>query len=812
MPKIKVTNPKYVIDAHLKTNYFKLKNTGGPKGDKGDKGDTGATGPEGPQGATGATGRAATVAIGTTQTLNPGQSAFVNNVGTNNDAIFNFGIPQGQKGDKGDTGATGATGATGPQGPTGATGATGPQGPVGSVKSTVVSELPESGNSDTFYLVDREATTGTASGTHISFNNPEPNGEISDYDILGNIEQTTYTGDNLLNVEKTTQTVSGVTFTINEDKTIIANGTASALITFNLINTTFTLASGQYYLSGCPSGGSDSTYRLDINNGADGNQRDYGNGSSFTLSESTTISNVRIRIASGATVNRLEFKPMINTGSAAQPYEPYVGGIPAPNPSYPQPIETVTGRQTVGIVGKNLYDPNSTVFSLPAIVSVSVDGDTVTATALETTTSNGLFWRTPIPDSLLENGKDYTASCVLGSGAYRSLRLQLRNHDGSNAGFSNDFTVTYDDRYTLFVVENPFATTASTTIAAGTTCTISNIQVEEGSQATAFEPFNGQDYEINLGKNLWDTTVENGGLDANGNTFVSTTQLRSIGYVEVEPNTEYSFSNTNNLVVDRICYYSGNKTFIERGAYLNTGVFTTPNNGCRYARLVIRATNGSDITPSSLVNAQLEKGYTASSYSAYSEPIELCKIGTYQDRIYKENGKWYLYKEIGKVVFDGSESWSLVNSGASNFCYNLAVFVTPKDQDIMPVSNYFIGTPITSGNTSVGLWITNAGTIRARKETEQTLADYKTWLSTVLPSVYYVLATPTTTEITNAALTAQLEAMLNAELYTGQNNISVGSADLAGPLDITYALFDKTNRHKVYIWSDSDNTWQIIVP
>ena len=165
MPRIIVNNPRNVIDAHLKTNYFKLKNTGGPKGDKGDTGDTGPMGPTGPTGPQGPTGEAATVTVGSTTTLNPGQSATVTNSGTSGAAVLNFGRP---KGEKGDTGATGATGATGPQGPTGATGATGPQGPVGSVKSTVVSELPESGNSDTFYLVDREATTGTASGTFIT--------------------------------------------------------------------------------------------------------------------------------------------------------------------------------------------------------------------------------------------------------------------------------------------------------------------------------------------------------------------------------------------------------------------------------------------------------------------------------------------------------------------------------------------------------------------------------------------------------------------------------------------------------------------
>ena len=61
-------------------------------------------------GTPGATGTAATIAVGTTTTLSPGDSATVANVGTSSAAVFNFGIPSGL------TGATGATGATGSPG------------------------------------------------------------------------------------------------------------------------------------------------------------------------------------------------------------------------------------------------------------------------------------------------------------------------------------------------------------------------------------------------------------------------------------------------------------------------------------------------------------------------------------------------------------------------------------------------------------------------------------------------------------------------------------------------------------------------
>ena len=93
-------------------------------------GQTGPTGPTGPAGA-------ATITVGTTTTGDPGTSASVTNVGTNQNVVLDFVIPAGSTGPtgatgpQGVTGPTGLTGATGPQGVTGPTGAAGPQGVTG---------------------------------------------------------------------------------------------------------------------------------------------------------------------------------------------------------------------------------------------------------------------------------------------------------------------------------------------------------------------------------------------------------------------------------------------------------------------------------------------------------------------------------------------------------------------------------------------------------------------------------------------------------------------------------------------------------
>ena len=56
------------------------------------------------RGAQGPRGYAATIQVGSTTTVAPGQPANVTNIGNENEAVFNFEIPQGEKGDQGNVG------------------------------------------------------------------------------------------------------------------------------------------------------------------------------------------------------------------------------------------------------------------------------------------------------------------------------------------------------------------------------------------------------------------------------------------------------------------------------------------------------------------------------------------------------------------------------------------------------------------------------------------------------------------------------------------------------------------------------------
>lgn len=137
-------------------------------------------------------------------------------------------------------------------------------------------------------------------------------------------------GVNLLTNKFTTGTSGTVTFTA-ESGSVKTNGTASSTTTWrsDAINVT---AGTEYKLTGCPSGGGNSTYRLDVRdtsgNIIEGLNYDAGSGATFTIPTGTTQIKIGIRIANGVDTNGLVFIPIL-VKSTDVPTE-YTATIPTP--------------------------------------------------------------------------------------------------------------------------------------------------------------------------------------------------------------------------------------------------------------------------------------------------------------------------------------------------------------------------------------------------------------------------------------------------------------------------------------------------
>ena len=454
-----------------------------------------------------------------------------------------------------------------------------------------------------------------------------------------------------------------------------------------------------------------------------------------------------------------------------------------PTPSAPVPVKVVTGENVVKICGKNLLDP-----SILEVGNITAQG--VDSASTQVVRSDYIY---------------------LKAGNYA-----LRVNDANNQIKIFRY-VTYDTSKTFVSSSSPTAKQTTITMSADGYLRLcfyndpwrnitvdeivaSNVQLELGSTATEYEPYQGQSYEVNLGKNLFDGSIykENYVIASNGAENPATGGVITTA-VRVEPNTTYTASvNWDASSPDkymRVGIYDSDMTFISRPSSAAAGApttFTTPANA-RYVRL-------SYFVPATEV--QLELGSQATSYAAYFTPIELCKIGDYQDSIYKSGGKWYVRKEIGKVVKTGasSETWTKSNSTANNLFIGIQNDMV-KDRSSLnfPVySDRFLykdrGTIYAQSVVGITTQTTGGGESAFRigmgiDSSVNTVELFRTWLSNNPTTIYYPLATPTDTEITNEALVAQLEAILQeAKMYNPQTNITsiYAAGNVQGTLSVSY--------------------------
>ena len=739
MPKIKITNPRNVIEAPIKKNYFKIRATSGPKGDKGD---TGATGPQGPQGPQ---GNAATIYVGSTTTLPVGQDATVENVGSQYAAVLNFGIPQGpqgpqgakgDKGDKGDKGEQGNTGNTGPagqnatvyigttttgapgsqasvynsgtennavlnftipqgqKGDTGATGATGPQGPAGQdgkdFAPSVVDSLPAVGEENKLYLTPKAHTTQTASGNPITATITDDAGQIEDFQLDGDTYQQSYEGKNLLNLKDNLKTSDrGLDFSFSDNK-LVVSGTPTTTYANVTDKIDVDLPAGDYTLS--------------ISNAI--NHRvylavDYDDSTTDSLclinadstSRTATFAKraVRIRLdfsllTVGTALNE-SLSIQLETGSTATSYEPYVGGIASPNPSYPQPIQVVTGEQTVSKVGKNLFDKNK-----------ALDNYFYTSTGSKSIYSRAQFYNNEFVSTSNKITMSFSASHDKQNGSNIEANVRIVQYDASGNFISrlmsrtNGYTFTLDANTKSFILS----------IDNGPDAWFDDLQVEYGSTVSAYAPYNKQTLTISLGS------------------------------------------------------------------------------------------------------------------------IELCRLGAYQDYIYKDGDTWKVHKATFKHQFDGlGDSWNYNSTTHAIQDQNYSIVQTGSvvfDVPGVALSREFTYYPNTGGGITTRIpdgcfGFQTTGQYYATFKNDAVFTSKENaiaWLRTNKPTAYWALATPTDTEITDTTLISQLNAIASASLETGTNTLtnSATGSNLAGDMEVDYFGYDPTNRYDKWLWLDINNAYE----
>lgn len=456
-----------------------------------------------------------------------------------------------------------------------------------------------------------------------------------------------------------------------------------------------------------------------------------------------------------------------------------------PTPSSPQPIHNVSGDNTIEICGKNLLNITTTLIANRTNNGITTQvNDNQTITISGTASSTARYFTSDDNNKIFLKAGTYTIS----TNSTIPVRLSTKKISGATKLVADTFTIDED----FYIYNGRFNLTNGTTYNE----TIW-IQLEKGSTATTYEAYQGNSQLISLGvENLFNkdnaNILNNVYISANENKLATTTGTKTL-YISIKGGKTYTISKTISqrfAVATTEIIPQAQVSLIDKSQNnLASSITIATSSNANYLCVFYLHSSDTKTEQEILDSIQIEKGSKANTYTPYgTTPIELCKIGDYQDYIYKDNNIWYLHKEIGKVVLDGSENWSKSTiTSVDRYVLNIPSAERLYLKDINSLCNSFKTTknvPITQG-----YWINNGGTqyvfCFAPYDTT-TLEDWKTWLGNNNAILYQPLITPTDTEITDTTLLEQLNRLMTLPLYKNMTHITLTPNDLQPTMKIEY--------------------------
>ena len=462
----KTITPITVNKTDGSSQIFKVEAKNGLDGQNGKDGKDGVNGQNGQDGTT------PNIQIGTVETLEPNEHATVTRTGTDEEPVFNFGIPKGQQGEKGLDGANGTDGKDA---------TINGQNTVEITTDNNIT-LEQQENILKFGLDSQLILKQDVEGTDNTFDD----GLESPLYALGGdgkSEQVVTTGANLLPYPytETSKTVNGITYTVNDDGSILLNGTATADSDF-----TFYEEKGGQSTSNIPgnyiSGGTSDAHVRVISRESSNYHVLADNSVGFTSIDKSTYTKgyVEIKITSGKKFDNVLIKPMLSNEQNI-PWEPYTNGIPSPSPDYEQPINSIEGSVEFACRGKNLLKPlllDNNI--LNGITSNTLDDGSISLNG----TSTSDTYRS-IATTNLKANTDYTLS--VDSDTTNDIQI-FCNVTPTESGTN---WIPINNKYTIFRVNNDIQNAIINIFIRNNTTVnkVFKVQLEQGTTATEYEPY-----------------------------------------------------------------------------------------------------------------------------------------------------------------------------------------------------------------------------------------------------------------------------------------------------------------------------------
>lgn len=616
--------------------------------------------------------------------------------------------------------------------------------------------------------------------------------------------------------------VNGGTFEVLPDWSVRANGTFTARsefgLAYRLVNG-IKLANGKYTLSGCPAGGSSSTYFMygtynKPNSTAYGGQifaNDYGEGVVGTVDTSVNGDiGIQIAIAAGYTANNLIFKPMLTRGTTV-PKHYKAKGEGLSITTLNRNLATLPYADGNGVVG-------GITRSVGADGKITINGESTTTTFYNVINSR------VIGRIATEQGKTYTVT--LNKIQDDNVSIIYRTYDSSKTRVK-DYIVgapttkgTYTYTFTRDNNDNEVYDCLYLSIPVGTYANNSYyVQLEEGVASSAYTIPQSEEATTDIvlraipvtSNDDWNYREEVHYKNIVKYPYYQTTKTSYRG-MDFTDNGDGSITISGEATADAGFYFEGaysNATatqWLEAGTYL----FKAPIGGAanKYAfqnrlydedgTFITVFVNDTDVTytlnkPRRLSNRLYI--WSGQSFSNFVFTPEIIKISGYDyyvaDRLYYENG-YKIERRVGHEVINST-------TGSYNTTYNYCLIdnAWARDRNIKLSGDYNrLANAITTHfkqatrNGTLGTDLRQISRFSLAYDTYQmticnpalnTTQQYKDWLAANPFEIQYELATPVIEEISEKS--AKALAGLKSWDYTTkllQNN------EVKGGLTIKY--------------------------
>lgn len=229
--------------------------------------------------------------------------------------------------------------------------------------------------------------------------------------VYGKTTQVSTHGFQLINSTAASGSAAGITFTVNNDNSVYARGTATAAAYLALeggyaatkVSIPDRFVPGETYTI------TDASFFL---YGEDGSTTSFTN-QSFVMPDGYDYYGIFIRVNTGAVVDKIYY-PMINEGSVALTYEPYSGGVVSPSPEWSQGLVSIEDP-SIELYGRNLLDQNGEFVSNYSTYSLVANVDHGVITISGTSMLGYGTLKTSLPLGVFKKGQTYRISRVDGN-------------------------------------------------------------------------------------------------------------------------------------------------------------------------------------------------------------------------------------------------------------------------------------------------------------------------------------------------------------------------------------------------------------